>query len=471
MNGMIKEKARQNRTALAVIGAAVCVIIGFILCWLLMTYKYPMLKEPAFQNFTASYHQVMNDYLDGAKAEDLINGASEGMLASLGDPYSKYMSGELGEAYTQGYKPDFSGVGAEVSQEGTKFVIQKVVKDTPAEKGGVLPYDVITAVDNTPVEGKTLQQLTDMLRGEKGTKVKLTLQRPKAEKPVEIELTRDTIPVVTVTSEMLPGGIGHVTISKFADKTADEFNQAIDELQKDQPLKGLLLDLRSNPGGLLTPTIDIANKLVPKGKEIVQVVYKDEKKVYTYKSNQKQPWTVPIVVLVNGQSASASEVLTAALKESAGAKVIGEKTFGKGIVQQFRQFKDGSVLSLTEAQWKSPNGEWIHKKGIEPDETVKLPDYAYLPYISGTDLKQGAYGDDVKTIQTLLSLLGYSPVGDAGYFSGQTADALRAFQAAEGLDRTGVYDSATAHTLMDTMQQKLKQEDTQLQQGLKELEK
>lgn len=472
MNDMENEKGKQPNNRRVIIISILCAAAGFALCWGLMLYRYPMLKEPAFHNFAVSYQTIMDKYLDGAKAEDLINGASEGMVASLGDPYSNFMTGELGEAYTQSYEGEFYGIGAEVRQEDGQFIINSLTKDAPAERAGLLPEDILQAVDGQTVEGSSFQDLIGKLRGEKGSTVKVTVNRPGEQEAIEVEMTREAIPVETVSYSMLDNGIGLVTISRFAEKTAEEFNTAITALQKEGQMKGLLLDLRSNPGGLLKPTLEIANTLVPKDKVIVQVVYKDEKQVITYKSTQEQTWDIPIAILVNGQSASASEVLTAALKESAGAVVIGETTFGKGIVQTFSQFKDGSVLSLTEAQWKSPNGEWIHKQGIKPDEEVKLPDYAYLTAISASSaLTVGSYGDDVKTLQTMLTELGYGPVGDIGLFSEQTAAALKAFQQAEGLETTGSYDSKTGNKLLERLSEKLKQEDTQLQKGIETLTK
>ncbi|MFD1957408.1 S41 family peptidase [Paenibacillus thailandensis] len=468
----MKDGKENKRGWKTVAGAIVCAAVGFLLCWGWMLYRYPMLKEPAFHNFAASYQTIMDKYLEGADAKKLIDGASEGMVASLGDPYSSYMAGELGEAYKDSYEGEFYGIGAEVRQEDGQFVINALTKDAPAERSGLLPGDRITAVDGNSVEGLTLQDLVGKLRGDKGTKVKVTVERPGEQEAIDFELTREAIPVETVSYRMLEDGIGLVTISRFAEKTAEEFDAAIAALKKEGEMKGLLLDLRSNPGGLLEPTLEIADMLVPKDKTVVQVAYKDEKPVITYKSRQKEAWNIPIAVLVNGQSASASEVLTAALKESAGAVVIGEKTFGKGIVQAFSQFKDGSVLSLTQAQWKSPNGEWIHKQGIKPDIEIKLPDYAYLKAISSSSkLKLGSYGDDVKTLQTMLKTLGYGPVGDIGYFGEQTASALRAFQQAEGLEATGEYDGKTAYRMIELLSAKLEQEDTQLQRGIEELKK
>lgn len=462
------EAAKQRIITLAVLGALLFTIIGFILGWIWMQVRYPMLKEPAFRNFTVSYNTIMDKYLNGAKSEDLINGASQGMLASLGDPYSRYLVKEQGSAYTQGYEGEFSGVGITLQEADGKFIVASITEGAPAERGGVHAGDEIVGVNGASIKGKAYEDVISILRGDVGSKVKLTLQRGEA-KTFDVELTREAIAVHTVTSEMLSGGIGHVTISKFGEKTDDEFKTEVEKLQKEGMTK-LLLDLRSNPGGLLQSTIQIANMLVPKDKVILEVVYKNHAKTVTYRSKQEKPWTIPIVVLVNGQSASASEVLTAALKESAGATVVGEKTFGKGIVQTFQQFRDKSVLSLTEAQWKTPGGTWIHKQGVTPDVKVALPAFASLSQLPfGTELKIGSYGDNVKTLQRMLQELGYTPVGDIGLFNVQTADALSRFQKDNKLEETGTFNDRTGYRILELLSNKLKEEDTQLQKGIEML--
>ncbi|WP_028612122.1 S41 family peptidase [Paenibacillus harenae] len=464
--------AKQRFLTFCMLGAVLFAAIGFALALLWTGYRYPMLGEPTFQQFTVSYNKIMNDYLDGADPKKLINGAAEGMVASLEDPYSRYLIEEEGNAYTESYQGEIFGIGAEIREEEGHYVISGLTKNAPAERGGLLPGDIIAMVDGQKLEGKTFQDLLGLIRGEEGTNVTLQIQRPGQAEPIELTLKREAIPIHTVTSELLEGGIGHVTISRFAEKTADEFDAALKELQEKEPLKGLLLDMRSNPGGLLQPTIKIADTLIPKDKVILNVVYKNERRTVTYKSQQQKKWTIPVAVLVNGQSASASEVLTAALKESAGAAVIGEKTYGKGVVQAFNQFKDGSVLSLTEAQWKTPGGTWINKQGVSPDYAVELPAYTKLrPLAIGSDLKTGSYGEDVKTLQTMLEVLGYGPTGQEGFFDEQTKDAIRSFQSAEKLEATGEFNDKTGYQLLDRLREKLKREDDQLLKGLEVLKK
>lgn len=466
MNYFTTAAAKQRFLTFCALGAVLFTVIGFALGLLWMGFRYPMLGEPTFQQFTVSYKKIINDYLNGAEPKNLINGATEGMVASLDDPYSNYLVEEEGDAYTQSYEGQIYGIGAEIRQEEEQFVITALTKGAPAERGGLLPGDIIATVDGQKLIGKTFQDLLGLIRGEEGTSVALQIQRGDEVEPFDVTLKREAIPIHTVTSELLDGGIGHVTISRFGEKTADEFAAALTELQAKQPLKGLLLDMRSNPGGLLQPTIKIANTLIPKDKVILNVVYKNERQTVTYKSEQEKAWTLPIAVLVNGQSASASEVLTAALKESAGATVIGEKTYGKGVVQAFNQFKDGSVLSLTEAQWKTPGGTWINKTGVSPDYAVALPDYAQLkPLAIGSDMKAGSYGEEVKTLQLMLKELGYGPTGQEGLFDEQTAEAISKFQSDEKLKVSGQFNDKTGYQLLDRLREKLEREDSQLLKG------
>jgi len=467
MNYFTSAAAKQRFLTLCVMGAVVFTVLGFAIGYVWMGNQYPMLKESTFKQFTVSYNKIMNDYLNGAEPKKLINGAIAGMVSSLEDPYSRYLAEEKGNAYTQSYEGEIYGIGAELREEEGMFIITGLTKGAPAERGGLLAGDIIVSVDNQKLAGKTFEELLGLVRGKEGTTVSLQIQRANQTEPITLKLKREAIPVHTVTSELLGGGIGHVTISRFAEKTAVEFEAAIKELQAKEPLKGLLLDMRSNPGGLLQPTIKIASMLIPKDKVILNVVYKNERQTISYKSDQKKEWKVPIVVLVNGQSASASEVLTAALKESAGAKVIGEKTYGKGVVQAFNQFKDGSVLSLTEAQWKTPGGTWINKTGVSPDIAVALPEYTKLrPLAIGTHMKIGNYGEDVKTLQVMLKELGYSPTGQEGMFDKQTAQALSKFQAAEKLEATGSFNDKTGYKLLERLREKLGREDSQLIKGL-----
>ena len=461
MNRFGEKAGKQRRQATLVALVAILVVAGFAGGRLSMLLQYPIIKDKAFGNLAYAYNEIMDDYLDGAKSKALVDGAAEGMVGSLQDPYSVYLSEDKGEAYMQSYEDHFVGIGVEIRQEDGAFIIDSIIKGAPSEKSGLKKEDVIANIDGAAVKGLTFDELKSKLQGKAGSTVKLQVQRQGQTGLQAVSVVRGDVPVLTVSSEMKANGIGEITISRFAEKTAQEFDTAIASLQK-QGMKALLLDLRGNPGGLLDPTIQIANRFVPKGKTIVQVVYKDEKRVLTHKSNQKEPWTLPIAILVDAHTASSAEVLTAALKDTAGAQVVGEKTFGKGIVQNFNQLKDGSVLKLTEAQWRSPDGQWIHKKGIEPNVTVAAPDYALLPRLdAGLKLTIGNYGDTVVTVQKMLQAIGYDTGTGSGVYDEATAAAVRAFQQHESLPVDGDMNDKTAYRILARLSDKFQKEDPQ----------
>lgn len=461
---------RQGAALLAVL--AVLLVVGgagFLLGKWWMTLRYPMLKDPAFANLDYTYREIMSDYLYGADSSELIHGAARGMTAALKDPYSAYYAGDEGREYVQRYDDHIVGIGVEIHLEDGEFVVSSAYKGAPAEQAGIRKGDVIIAVDGVSMKGKSMQELVSRTRGEEGTKVTVTIRRDGLAEPFDVTLVREKIPVTTVYAEMLEGGIGKVQITRFAEGTGKEFGKAVDELLE-QGMEGLLLDLRSNPGGLLSSTLEVASRLIPKDRVILEVVYKDDRKRFTYTSMQSKHWDKPITVLIDEGSASSAEVLAAALRESAGAKLVGMKTFGKGVVQTFRPLKDGSVLKLTESEWVTPNGNKINNVGILPDVEVGLPDYASLPVLPTDEvLKTGSLGQDVRTAELMLAAIGYDPGEPEGIYDERTAAAVEQFQRDERLTPTGTISGRTAFKLMDRLREKLQEEDPQLKAAVRTL--
>ena len=268
-----------------------------------MTLPYPMLKEPVFRNLDTTYKEIMSDYLDGAEASSLLHGAAVGMVDSLDDPYSSYYTKEQGTSYLERYENSFVGIGLELRQEDGHFRVESVVEGAPADQAGLLKDDIVTEINNRSLDGQSLTDIIQLTRGEEGSEVTLTIEREGMQAPFEQVLVRAPVPVITVEHEMLEDGIGSIQIIRFSEDTASEFDEAIRVLEQ-QGMRGLLLDLRMNPGGLLRPAIEIASRIVPEGEVIVQVVYKDEKHHITHRSTQEAPWELPIVVLVDENSAS-----------------------------------------------------------------------------------------------------------------------------------------------------------------------
>ncbi|MBR5267056.1 MAG: S41 family peptidase [Lachnospiraceae bacterium] len=308
-----------------------------------------------------------------AEKEDPIDWMYIGYVASLQDPYSSYYSEEEYQSLKESTEGEYCGIGVMVSQNvytGLVTVI-KVFKDAPADVAGMLPGDIITAVEGMDISGMDLSLVVgDHIKGEEGTEVSLTVYREAINDYVDLTMTRRIVQNPTVEFEMLEEQIGYIALSSFEDVSTDQFIEAVDALEA-QEMKGLIVDLRNNGGGVVDAAEDIADYLIPDGKDIVSFKGKGVEDS-TYVAQDGHQLDVPIVVLVNGQSASASEVLTGALKDNEAALVVGTKTYGKGIAQGIFSLPDGSALKLTTAYYYVPSGECIHKKGIEPDVLVGL---------------------------------------------------------------------------------------------------
>jgi len=443
---------------------AVLLVGGFILGHIWTKAKYAITEADGFNELEIAYERIINNYLNGADERALIEGAIDGMVKSLDDPYSTYHPQEKGEQYADSYESSFYGVGAVIKDNNGKFTIESVYKEMPAEKSGLRANDIIIAVDGQSAEGLTLLELVNKVKGEKDTDVTITVLRDNTE--LSFTMTRAEIPVYTVESEMLENNLGYINILNFAQETDVEFIEALNKLEQ-QGMQALILDLRSNPGGLVEQAKNIADVLVPKGHTIYEIVFKDEKRHISYPSEQKKPFDKEIIVLVNEYSASASELIAAALKESAGAEIIGTKTFGKGVVQVFQQFNSGSVLVLTEAQWRTPNGSWINGEGVEPTKEVKLPEYAYYLPITASRLLLNDSGEQVSLLKNWLSAIGYAQT-DSDQFDQTTEEAIKAIQAKNNLEVTGMFDQQLGGYIYSEVAKLLESNDTQLDAAIKE---
>ena len=311
--------------------------------------------------------------------EEKENGMYKGLFESLGDVYSCYYTPEeykILEEQTQGV---YYGIGAYVSQDvETGFcAISGVIKNSPAEEAGLMEGDIIYKVDGEDMAGLELDEVVSNIRGEEGSEVTLTLVRDG--KNMEVTLTRARVNTPTVDSEMLQDGIGYLQITEFDDVTTEQFNENMAQLKADG-LKGLIIDLRGNPGGNVTTVCAIAEQLLPEGL-IFYMEDKDGNKT-EYKCDGAD-FDLPLVVLVNEYSASAAEILSGAVKDAGIGKLVGKKTFGKGIVQNVIPLEDGSAIKLTIANYYTRGGNDIHLKGVEPDVEVDLDTDAYLD--DGTD--------------------------------------------------------------------------------------
>ncbi|MBE0341985.1 PDZ domain-containing protein, partial [Paenibacillus sp. 28ISP30-2] len=371
---------------------------------------------------------IQGQYYQNVDRTKLVDGAINGMMESLDDPYSSYMGKETAQQFEQSIEGSFTGIGAEVAAENGKVVVVTPIKGSPAEKAGLRSKDIILSVNGETLDGLDLNKAVSKIRGPKGRQAKVKIQRSGSPDPLEYTITRDSIDMETVTAHMESGGVGVITITQFSLNTADRFKEELAKLEK-QGLKGLVIDVRNNPGGVLSVVIDIAQQFVPAGKTIVQVEDKNQKREEEKSKGSNKKY--PVTLLMNKGSASASEILAGALQQSAGAVLIGENSFGKGTVQTSydKQMGDGSLLKITIAKWLTPNGTWIHKKGIKPNIVVDQPEFfTAAPLNKEKPLKYNMNSGDVKNAQIILQGLGYKPGREDGYLDKVTESPVLAFQ-------------------------------------------
>ena len=330
-----------------------------------------LLDRESIEKLDSLYSLIDNTYLEDVDKEELQEGMYKGVLQSLGDPYSVYYDKEEFAQMMEDSSGTFEGIGAYLSQDPDTMEVTVVepIKDSPAEAAGMLADDVIVEVDGEDVTGQDINLIVSKLRGPKGTSVNVGVRRIDADDIIRFDITRDEIESKTVDHEMFDNGIGYIDISEFADNTADQFNEAYDDLEK-QGMKALIIDLRSNGGGYVDISVEIADRLVKDG---VIVSVKDKHGLsYSYEDAGDDKYLkVPCVLLVDGNTASASEILTGALKDYGLATVMGTQTFGKGITQIITPLDDGSGVKITNSKYYTPNGENIHEVGIEPDIVVE----------------------------------------------------------------------------------------------------
>lgn len=418
------------------------------------------------------YDTLVSGYVDkNINKDDIINGALKGMAEATGDPYTNYLVNDETAAIDETMTGSFGGIGAELRSENNRVIISNTREGTPAQKIGLQENDAILKVDGEDMEGKSISYVVSKVRGEVGTDVTLTIQRGTQE--LEVKITRAKIAIETVkgTVDSTDATIGHVQINSFAKNTAKEVEKAVTDL-REKGVKKFIFDVRYNPGGLLDQAIMIANMFVEEGKTILNVENRDGQ-IKSYKASKDYGTfkiTEPYVLLVNEGSASASEILAAALKESADAQLIGKKTYGKGTVQSVIEVGENAELKYTIAKWLTPNKTWIHKTGIEPTEEVSMPDYYNITIIDTREVvKEGAVSDNVKTIETILKGLGYDVTAD-GYFDSKTTEAVKEFQKSKGLSETGEVDEKTGTALMSAIRDALKANDTQYKAAVKALQ-
>lgn len=341
-----------------------------------------------FSLFYEVWDLLHREYLkkEELQDQDLMYGAVSGLTRSVGDPYTAFLTPEENEIVKAGINGEYEGIGAELGMRDNQLMIISPLEGSPAEAAGVEAGDKILKIDGEETRGITLSEAVSKIRGEAGTVVTLTLGRESREEPLDVSITRGRITLESVKWEPLDslstkletgardkdgGGIVYIRISRFGERTASEWDEAVAEILGEASPKALILDLRNNPGGILSASVELASEFIDRGTIVFEEFGDGTRK--TFSSTRVGKFTrVPAVVLLNKGSASASEILASALRYHRRAHIVGEKSFGKGTVQDARDLPDGSGVHITVAKWLTPEGKWVNETGLTPDFEVAL---------------------------------------------------------------------------------------------------
>lgn len=356
----------------------VSLIIGAFACFSVLTIftggrnYFKLSKE--LSKFYDAYDTITDNYYGDISKEELVDSAISGMVSSVGDIYTSYSDTDTTSKFDEMVNGTYEGIGCVIQQSETDMKIITVYDNSPAEKAGLKVDDKIIKVDDIDISTTTASKIGDYIKSGAKDKITMTIIRGEEEKVVTLSREKIEIPVVTAkTFESNGKKIGYLQISIFSSVANKQFKENLEKLEKDG-IDGLIIDVRNNNGGYLTTVTDITSSLLPKGKIIYQIQKGDKKVATKDKTSTKREY--PIAVLVNGGSASASEILAGAIKESYKGYVVGTKTYGKGTVQQVKKLSDGSMIKYTVENWLTPDGNWINEKGIEPTNVVDM-DSAY----------------------------------------------------------------------------------------------
>lgn len=324
-----------------------------------------------YSSINVLYNKLKADYDGQLDTTKLFDGLRSGLASAAGDPYTEYFNPAAAKQFNSDLNGTFTGIGAELSKDtNSNIIVVAPISGFPAEKAGLRPKDVIVGIDGKPINNLSISEAVQKIRGPKDTVVKLKIIRD-GNKPLDFSITRQEITIPSVTTKTLDGNVGYIRIARFAEDTTRLSKKAADDFQKAQ-VKGVVLDLRSDPGGLLDAAVGVSGLWLPQGKTVLSERRNGEI-IRTYKSDGPAILAgLPVVVLIDDGSASASEITAGALRDNNAATLMGVKSFGKGSVQQLENLGDGSLLKVTIARWYTPNGKNIDKEGISPDKEVKL---------------------------------------------------------------------------------------------------
>lgn len=356
-----------------IVGVASTIVVIMSLNFALAFFVGNKYKDLGVSDKIAAIATILDKkYVDEIDMNELEEGMYDGMVKAIGDPYTDYMTASEFAQFMEDNEGEFYGIGVEVIADGTDGSIRVIspIIGTPAEKAGILPDDRIIKVNDTDVSADIIDTAIDLIKGEEGTTVNVTVYRESTKETKSFDIVREKIDVQTVESKIVDDNIGYIRITSFKENTYDQFKQQYDTL-KSQNIKGLILDVRNNPGGNLNVVEQITDMLIPEGVLVYTIDKEGNREDYMSDANCID---IPLCVLVNGNSASASEVLSGAVQDTGTGSLVGTQTFGKGLVQGLYPLTDGSGLKITIQKYYTPNGVCIQGTGITPDYVVELPE-------------------------------------------------------------------------------------------------
>ncbi|MGM0370004.1 MAG: S41 family peptidase [Bacillota bacterium] len=469
---MITNKRKKLLIGLTVLILTVLTTVGFFMHDTYATDNSNGENAAKFEKLFLVYDIIEQSYVEKKDLSTLVNGAIDGMLEALDDPYTVFLPPKEYEGMQEDFEGKYGGIGIMITLRDGKITIVSPFKGTPGSEAGLEAGDIISKVEDQDTKGMQLSQAVDLMRGEPGTEVSLTIKRSKNKnmtdsqeqnyKEIEMDITRAEVEIPYVTSELKEENIGYIELTRFIEDSGEKVAEAIDDLNQ-EGASGFVLDLRNNPGGLLQESSKVTSNFLDQG-AVVQVEERGKEKKAIPLSSEFKATDKPLVILVNGGSASASEIVAGAVQDQKRGTVVGENTFGKGVVQSLVPLDDGSAVKLTTARYYTPDGRFIHHEGIEPDIKVESFDQS-----DNSDLVK------TKNAQKVLKASNYYQGTVDGIYGAKTAEAVLDFQRDNDLEITGVLDSATEEKMAQLagrkdIQDQIKSKDKQLNKALEVLQ-